>query len=242
MSALRQLGMNAVHGFKGQMPSVISARCGNCSKRERFRIEDWSSHRDFRFVSSPCPDCRTAVTFIVSGFTDEKKKLGGGELFMSPCAVEWNLRPEMMDALQVNREIQRDYESGAHAFDDRNPLGIVSAARRLLEGMVVQFIPPEERKRSLAPNLERLHDFHNLTGVLRGISEAVKDAGNLGVHYGASRLTNEIAAKCWVLSHELLSMHFLLERRVDELRNLVDAARASTLEDVPDNCQPSNSG
>ncbi len=239
MGPLRELSPTTVHAYSGVLPTAIAARCGWCNKDEFFWVSQWSTNGPIRNSSAACPVCRQPIFFSIHPFTDSAQKLGGGRIYMAPGPSEWMLLPELEEGLRVNPEILRDYKAGIAAFNSRDAQGTVSAARRLLEGLVTQFIPKTERRGPLAPSLERLHEFHDLGPMLHQMSVAVKDAGNLGVHYGASRLSHEIAVSCWRLVDDLLRLHFVLENRVTELQAKVNEAHAARLPDVADSQQPS---
>lgn len=227
-----QLPLENVYHWKGVLPQQISARCAKCGQVSFFTTANWAEHGPVRYSWGGCPICHQLGFFAIDNFADQKQKLGGGGLYFSPANPAWQILPDLLAALAVNPEMQKDYVRGVGYFNTGDPQGTVSAARRLLEGLVVQFIPKEKRESALARNLPKLNEHHDLSGVLRKMSEAIKDAGNLGVHFGASRLTQEIAALGWSMVDELVRMHLMLEQRVGHLRALVDAARASNIEGV----------
>jgi hypothetical protein len=145
---------------------------------------------------------------------------------MHTSAEERSIVDEMNGALEKHTEIFSDYKLAIRAFNDDDPIAIVLAARRLLEGLARCFIPPDQYKDRLAVDLASLKEHHDLSSVIHEMSEAINAAGTLGAHIGASRLTNDIARKCFYLADEFIRMLFLLALRVRDLQVLVREAKA----------------
>jgi hypothetical protein len=120
--------------------------------------------------------------------------------------------------------MQLDYQKAVQYVNGRDAASVVLAARRLLEGMTHQFLPPGDLKKKLATDLATLQRVRDLSPVLVELSGVLKDAGNIGAHFGASRVTSEIAHEALSLAEELLQLHYLLKSRVEALRELVSQA------------------
>lgn len=236
---IKELPLSSIAKVASGVPSRVSARCASCTKAQFYQIGDWASHGSMRYATALCPECNARAYFVIEGFDNDKLPLGGGLIYMAPAFNELAPSQALEHELQAkNKEIHRDYAGALGAYNNGDSIGVVAASRRLLEGLVIQFIPQSQLSGNLTDDLKKLHTAHDLSDVLHGISEAVKSAGNLGVHYGASRSTQEIATKAWDMVNQLLDMHFLLEIRMIALRDLVALAHKEQLVDVAPDKQP----
>jgi hypothetical protein len=226
---VRQIPIGAVTQWsENKLPAALSVSCGICGSKEFFRPGDWKAHGNARYAHAPCPNCHAGSSFIVIGYVDSSKPLGGGEIFCHPSRPEWEPSPDLVSTLHAeNTEIQRDYEQAIRYLNNGDAAAVVLAARRTLEGLAAQFLPPAMLTRRLAQDLAAMNKHRDLSPVLMELSAALKDAGNMGAHYGASRVTKEIAEQALSLAEELLKMHFLLKIRVDRLRDFVSNAATS---------------
>lgn len=212
----------------GNLPAVISVSCGNCGSREFFRPTSWASDGPCRYAHAMCPNCRDHTFFSIANYSDASVRAGGGSLFAHPTRSDRAVLSELAERLSsVNVEIQRDYQMAVQYFNMRDPAAVVLAARRMLEGMVSQFLPQDKLLHNLSRDLATLSKERDLSAILSNLSNVLKNAGNIGAHYGASRVTERIAEQALELSEELLQLHFLLEQRVERLKLAVADAQAA---------------
>jgi hypothetical protein len=214
------------------LPGCVAMRCGYCGKNENFRPDNWGAHGSIRFSAASCPGCRQQSYLIVLGFNGGNLKLGGGELFTHPSKNAWVQSFELSEALARNEpETKADYEKAILYFDSDDSSSVVLAARRMLEGLTAHFLK-EKNKAHLASALALLTKERDLSPILDKLSSTLKDAGNIGAHRGASRVSKSIAQQALSLAEDLMELHFLLEGRVERLAADVGAAKNTPIPSV----------
>lgn len=209
------------------LPSEIRAQCPSCVEYRIFAIGGWKEHGNMRYATAPCPGCNRDCFFVVADYTaGSSKPLGGGKLFMHPASAQRYASIELADALEVYPELKNDYLKAIQYYNTQDFSGLTLAARRMLEGLTRMYLPNVEEREPLQTSLTRLAKERDLGLTIGELSNALKDAGNLGAHFGSSRVSQEIATSAMQMAEEFLTLHVLLEKRVTHFKHLVAEAKA----------------
>jgi len=182
-----------------------------------------------RYAHASCPGCQESSFFVVTGFVNSNELFGGGTLYMDPSVPQREASAELSSAMDAMPELQRDYLSTVDFFNDDDPASLVLTARRLLEGLAKHFVNPASYKNNLATDLGTLAKERNLAPTIERLSTTIRKAGNTGAHFGASRVTTEIAVSAMQMVEQLLTLHLLLDFRVTSLQTLIEEAHAKPI-------------
>ena len=207
-------------------PSRVDTICPHCGLSMVFDLSSWTWTEGMASGSSEarCSSCGNSVSFFASTG-------GGGDapnepvFFMHPSPDF--VRQPLQDISRVkefDESLQRAYAASINVYNAREWTGTAVVCRRTLEDIAKALLPSDQRKLSLALQIEALPRRRDLARPMLLLSDALKRTGSLGAYFDLEKIPDRHAATLIIdLLEYLIQYLFLIPQRIEHLHNEVRA-------------------
>lgn len=206
-------------------PVRVDTICPHCGLSMVFDLKPWAwtESKTSGSTEAVCTSCGKPVSFFASAGGQE----GGGDAtyFMHP-SPEF-LRQPLADISRVkefDEALQRAYAASINVYNAREWTGTAVVCRRTLEDIAKALLPADQRKLSLALQIEALPRRRDLARPMLLLSDALKRSGSLGAYFDLEKIPDRHAATLIIdLLEYLIQYLFLIPQRIEHLHNEVRA-------------------
>jgi hypothetical protein len=204
-------------------PARVDTICPHCGLSMVFDLHRWTQTESGTTASSEahCTSCGKLVSFFASTAPD------GGEraYFMhpSPDFLRQPL-PDISRVKEFDEALQRAYAASINVYNAREWTGTAVVCRRTLEDIAKALLPSDQRKLSLALQIEALPRRRDLARPMMLLSDALKRSGSLGAFFDLEKIPDRHTATLIIdLLEYLIQYLFILPQRIEHLHNEVRA-------------------
>jgi hypothetical protein len=215
------------------VPQSVDTSCPHCGRLVTFAQIGWIRVAQVGvFLSSiNCPGCRKDVMFFVvhPGPAGDASKKGCECLGMFPAPKGPRKETEGIDL--VPQRIRKAYRETLSVFNAGVWPATATLARRTLEGIIGEFLGPEERKGTLEQQLKSLAETksNSLALPLITLSHSLRQGGNLGAHFDDEKDPDaEMAEAMLDLIEYLIQYVYALPEMIKRLDDKIGPPAQST--------------
>ncbi len=207
-------------------PARVDTICPHCGLSMVFDLKPWTwtEGNASGATEANCTSCGRSVSFFASAGSGSNGEWERA-YFMHPSPDF--LRQPLADISRVkefDEALQRAYAASINVYNAREWTGTAVVCRRTLEDIAKALLPSEQRKLSLALQIEALPRRRDLARPMLLLSDALKRSGSLGAYFDLEKIPDRHAATLIIdLLEYLIQYLFLIPQRIEHLHNEVRA-------------------
>ena len=207
-------------------PARVDTICPHCGLSIVFDLEPWTTSQGGASAATEarCPSCGGTVSFFASaGRAGEGQAERTFFMHPSPDFLRQPL-PDISRVKEFDEALQRAYAASINVYNAREWTGTAVVCRRTLEDIAKALLPSDQRKLSLALQIEALPRRRDLAKPMLLLSDALKRTGSLGAFFDLEKIPDRHTATLIIdLLEYLIQYLFILPARIEHLHNEVRA-------------------
>ncbi len=215
-------------------PKSIDMNCGHCGRLTNFPIVgggplELTKHSLTIIVVRECPGCGKKVKFFIlePGPANDTSKTGCEYIAVSP--VPHKPREALSGSEMIPSSIFKAYMDVVNVFNSKVWTATATCCRRTLEAMMLNVLPEEKCKGSLASQIRSLANDVDLHKPLLHLSDSIRKAGNLGAHFDEDMEPDEHTALAMLdLIEYLMEYLFILPKQIEGLDSRLEFLKAES--------------
>lgn len=214
-------------------PARVDTICPHCGLSIVFELKQWTRTGSglAAATEAACSSCGRTVSFFASTGAGNNGR-GEASFYMHPSPDF--LRQPLEDISRVkefDESLQRAYAASINVYNAREWTGTAVVCRRTLEDIAKALLPSDQRKLSLALQIEALPRRRDLAKPMLLLSDALKRSGSLGAFFDLEKIPDQHTATLIIdLLEYLIQYLFILPERIQQLHNEVRALADSAKE------------